>query len=100
MTGEQLFEHYQKLGTNYSSIVKMLPYGTGSFERTFQILERCQLESKKLFAYYPGINCFPSDEIDNNDSVEAIGPIMDGFMYLAPTDWIHKMNLKYQRHGI
>ncbi len=56
MNGKQLFEYYQNLNSDYASIVKMLPYAAGSFEKAFQILEQCQHDNKRLVAYYPAID--------------------------------------------
>jgi hypothetical protein len=79
-TGEQLFEYYEGLHSDYASLVRMLPYAADSLESAFQILERCQKEGKRLFAHYPGIDTHPPE------AMESIGPIIDGFLYLVPAD--------------
>lgn len=78
MTGEQLFEYYNQLDTDYASIVKMLPYAAGSLEKAYLLLEKCQKENKKIIAYYPAIDLF------STETLKPIGPILDGYLYLAP----------------
>lgn len=85
MTGEQLFQYYSANANNiqYASIVKMLPYAVQNFEEACHILERCEREGKRLFAFYPGIGIETSmitEEEFNN--LEFVGPIIDGGLYI------------------
>jgi len=92
MTGERLFDYYDKQNTEYASLVKLLPYATDSIEKTYDILERCLNEKKWLYACYPGIGGLTFEEMDKISSVEAIGQIIDGYLYLVPNDWYEKSN--------
>ena len=87
MTGEQLFEYYRNQNSEYASIVKMLPGAAGSFERTYQILEQCRNENKRLFAYYPGIVQRSPEVVPELETMEPIGAIIDGCLYLVPARW-------------
>jgi hypothetical protein len=94
LNGERLFNHYKKLNTDYASIVKMLPYAAESFEKAFEILERCQKENKRLFAYYPGIDTASPKVMTQIELMEPIGEIIDGYLYLVPNEWIYRNKLK------
>jgi len=83
LTGEQLFEYYRHQHSDYASIVRMLPSAAGSMERAFQILEQCQAENKRLFAYYPGIDVLSPKLKNKIDTAEPIGSIIDGSLYLV-----------------
>lgn len=87
MTGEQLFEHYSRQNTEYASIVKLLPYATGSIEKAYDLLERCIKEKKRLYAFYPGISEMTFEELDQISGIEAIGSIIDGCLFLVPNEW-------------
>lgn len=82
MSGEQLFEFYRNQNSDYASIVKMLPAAAGSFEKAFRILEQCKNENKRLFAYYPGIDQRSYDTVPELETMEPIGSIIDGYIYL------------------
>ncbi|HCM59221.1 MAG TPA: hypothetical protein DIS74_02375 [Bacteroidales bacterium] len=82
MTCEQLFEYYRNQNSEYASLVKMLPGAAGSLERTCQILEQCQKENKRLFGYYPGIDQRSYDTVPELETMEPIGSIIDGYLYL------------------
>lgn len=93
MSGKQLFEHYTGKKSQYSIIVQMLVYATQDTEKAYEILERCERENKRLYPFYPGIG---RDERVNEDelkSFESVGNIIDGEMYLVPSDWLIKNNL-------
>lgn len=87
MTGEQLFEFYSNQNSDYASIVKMLPYAAGSFEKAFQILEQCQHENKRLFVYYPGVDTLSPSELEQIKTMEPVGSIIDGCLFLVPANW-------------
>lgn len=86
-TGEQLFELFSKQKSEYASLVKMLPYAAGSMERAFQILEQCQAENKRLYAYYPGVDVLSPILKKRLESMDPIGSIIDGCLYLVPARW-------------
>jgi hypothetical protein len=79
LDGEGLFYYYTTdcPDSDYTSIVKLLPYATMDIDKAYKILERCQKEGKKLIATYPGM-----DEIDVS-KLEYIGSIMDGELYIG-----------------
>jgi hypothetical protein len=71
-----------------AEMVNLLEYATGSEKLTAAILIRCQIENKRLYAHYPGLDPFTTDDIDLNKDFEPIGEIMDGFLYLVPADLV------------
>lgn len=95
MTGEQLFEHYNRQNSEYASIVKLLPQATESIERVYEILERSLKEKKKLHVCYPGIGEMTSKEMDKTNEVVPIGPVIDGYLYLVPNKWFELSNEDY-----
>ncbi len=92
MTGEQLFEHYNRQNSEYASIVKLLPQATESIERVYEILERSLKEKKRLHVCYPGIGEMTSEEMDKINEVEPIGPVIDGYLYLVSNKWFELSN--------
>jgi hypothetical protein len=93
MSGKQLFEHYTGKKSQYSIIVQMLVYSTQDIEKAYEILERCERENKKPFPFYPGIGRDTRISEDELNSFEYVGDIIDGEMYLVPSDWLIKNNL-------
>lgn len=87
LTGNTLFDYYIALDSESASMVHLLLYATGSMERTNEILKRCQIENKWLYAYYPAIDPLSPEDMDQIEHVEPIGDIMDGCLYLVPIGW-------------
>lgn len=93
MSGRQLFEYYTGRKSKYSVIVQMLVYATQNIEKAYEILERCERENKSPFPFYPGIGRDTRISEDELNSFEYVGDIIDGEMYLVPSDWLIKNNL-------
>lgn len=93
MTGRQLYDYYVRQTTEYASLVKMLLYAVGNEETAYSILERCFNEKKRLYACYPGFDEITCSQLDQNDNVEPIGEIPDGYLYLIPNEWYEKKNI-------
>lgn len=93
MSGRQLFEYYTGRKSKYSVIVQMLVYSTQDIEKAYEILERCERENKKPFPFYPGIGRYTRVNEDELNSFEYVGDIIDGAMYIVPSDWLIKNNL-------
>lgn len=75
MTGKELYDNYTRKNDEYASVVKLLPMACGSMECAFKILERCEQENKKLVVLY--------GEEQNDDSMEFIGEVMDGSLFIS-----------------
>lgn len=93
MSGKQLYVHYTGKRSRYSIIVQLLVYATQDYEKAYEILERCERENKRLFPFYPGIGRDKRVNEDELKSFESVGSIIDGTMYLVPSDWLIKNNL-------
>ncbi len=93
MSGKQLYVHYTRNRSKYSIIVQLLGYATMDLEKAYGILERCESENKRLFPFYPGIGWDKRVNEDELKSFESVGSIIDGTMYLVPSDWLIKNNL-------
>jgi len=93
MSGKQLYVHYTGKRSQYSIIVQLLVYATQDIEKAYEILERCEREMKRPFPFYPGIGRDARISEDELNSFEYVGDIIDGEMYLVPSDWLIKNNL-------
>lgn len=73
--------------------MQLLGYATMDLEKAYGILERCERENKRLFPFYPGIGRDKRVNEDELNSFEYVGDIIDGAIYLVPSDWLIKNNL-------
>ena len=73
--------------------MQLLVYATQDTEEAYEILERCERENKRLYPFYPGIGRDTRVSEDELNSFEYVGDIIDGAMYLVPSDWLIKNNL-------
>ena len=88
LTGNTLFDYYISLDSESASMVNLLLNAAGSIEGASEILNRCQTENKWLYAYYPATDPLSPEDMDQIKSIEFIGEIIDGCLYLVPIDWI------------
>lgn len=92
--GERQFNQFISNGGENENLVRMLVYSLGGdMDRTYEILEMCHKNGRWLYPHYPAYDSLKSSDLRQ---LEAIGPIIDGYLYMATTAWIIKHNNQFE----
>lgn len=78
LKGKELFYFFTHdyKDKDYASVIALLMDAVGEVDEAYSLLERVVIENKKFIAVYPSI-----EDVDTS-SMEYVGSIMDGGLYI------------------